>query len=175
LPVPVRKARLQDAEKVHALVNSLSGDGTLLSRPFAEICENIRDFTVAESSSGEFQGCGALHLYGPHLAEVRSIVVRPEWKGCGRGQDLLQALLEEAEQHGVGCVCLFTRIPEFFQSAGFFLVEDRAALPDKIYKDCQVCPRLHRCDEVAMAHGVLPDVSILGPREPVEQLVRLAI
>src|SRR5438270_692660 len=82
LPVPIRKARLQDAEKVHALVNSLSGDGTLLSRPFAEICENIRDFTVAESNSGEFQGCGALHLYGPHLAEVRSLVVRPEWKGC---------------------------------------------------------------------------------------------
>jgi amino-acid N-acetyltransferase len=84
LPVPVRKARLQDAEKVHALVNSLSNDGTLLPRPFAEICENIRDFTVAESNGGEFQGCGALHLYGPHLAEVRSIVVQPEWKGCGR-------------------------------------------------------------------------------------------
>ncbi|MGH9696042.1 MAG: N-acetylglutamate synthase, partial [Bryobacteraceae bacterium] len=74
----------------------------------------------------------------------------------------------------VGCVCLFTRLPEFFQSAGFFVVEDRAALPDKIYKDCQVCPRLHHCDEVAMARGVLPDVSILGPREPVEQLVRIA-
>ena len=66
--------------------------------------------------------------------------MRPEWKGCGRGQDLLQALLEEAERHGVGCVCLFTRIPEFFQSAGFFVVEDRAALPDKIYKDCQSVP-----------------------------------
>src|SRR6201988_5492073 len=131
LPVPVRKARLQDAEKVHALVNSLSGDGTLLSRPFAEICENIRDFTVAESDSGEFQGCGALHLYGPHLAEVRSIVVRPEWKGQGVGANLLNALLDEAEDHGVGCVCLFTRLPDFFFRYGFRVVEDRAALPDK--------------------------------------------
>jgi hypothetical protein len=26
-----------------------------------------------------------------------------------------------------------------------------------------------------MAHGELPDMSILGPREPVEHLVRLAI
>ena len=95
--MPIRKAHLQDAEKVHALVNSLSGDGTLLSRPFAEICENIRDFTVVECSSGEFQGCGVLHLYGSHLVEVRFIVVRSEWKGCGRGWDLLQALLEEAE------------------------------------------------------------------------------
>ena len=73
----VRKALLQDASNVYDLVNSLSTDGTLLRRPFAEICENIRDFTVAESDSGVFLGNGALHLYGPHLAEVRSIVVKP--------------------------------------------------------------------------------------------------
>jgi N-acetylglutamate synthase-like GNAT family acetyltransferase len=61
----VRKARLQDATNIYELVNSLSGDGTLLRRPFAEICENVRDFTVAESEGGIFMGCGALHLYGP--------------------------------------------------------------------------------------------------------------
>ena len=74
----VRKARLPDASNVYDLVNSLSTDGTLLKRAFAEICENIRDFTVAESDSGVFLGCGALHLYGPHLSEVRSMVVKPE-------------------------------------------------------------------------------------------------
>ncbi len=170
----VRKARLGDAEHVCDLINSLSADGTLLRRSFAEICENIRDFQVAEDDDGAFLGCGALHLYGPHLAEVRSIVVRPETHGQGAGGQLLFALLDEAEQHGVGCVCLFTRIPKFFEHHGFFEVKDRAALPDKIYKDCQNCPRLYHCDEVAMARGTLPDVSILGPREPVEQLVRLA-
>ena len=41
---------------------------------------------------GVFQGCGALHLYGPHLAEVRSIVVRPEAKSKGTGGMLLQSL-----------------------------------------------------------------------------------
>ncbi len=81
----VRKARLQDASNVYDLVNSLSTDGTLLKRAFAEICENIRDFTVAESDGGVFLGCGALHLYGPHLSEVRSIVVKPEAKGQGAG------------------------------------------------------------------------------------------
>jgi amino-acid N-acetyltransferase len=169
----VRKARLQDATNIYELVNSLSFDGTLLRRVFAEICENVRDFTVAESDSGIFLGCGALHLYGPHLAEVRSIVVRPEAKGQGVGAALLNALLDEAEDHGVGCVCLFTRIPDFFFRYGFRSVEDRAALPDKIFKDCQSCPRLYRCDEVAMARGQIPKVSILGPRLEAEQLVRL--
>jgi amino-acid N-acetyltransferase len=170
----VHKARLQDASKIYELVNSLSPDGTLLRRPFAEICENIRDFTVAEADNGVFLGCGALHLYGPHLAEVRSIVVKPEAQGSGAGSKLLYALIDEAEQHNVHSVCLFTRIPEFFTQFGFRVVEDKTVLPDKIYKDCQNCPRLYRCDEVAMVRGQVPTVSILGSKTEAEQLVRIS-
>src|SRR6185437_14297942 len=138
------------------LVNSLSGDGTLLRRNYAEICENVRDFMVAESESGVFLGCGALHLYGPHLAEVRSIVVKPEAKG-----------------QGASGVSLFTRIPDFFFHFGFRTV-DRTALPDKIYKDCQNCPRLYACDEVAMVRGSLPKIAVLGPSKFDEpELVKL--
>ena len=42
-------------------------------------------------------------------------------------------------------------------------MEDKSELPDKIFKDCQSCPRLHRCDEVAMVRGRIPRMSILGP------------
>src|SRR5882757_10344734 len=158
----VRKAKLQDAVNIFELVNSLSHDGTLLRRNYAEICENVRDFAVAESESGVFLGCGALHLYGPHLSEVRSIVVKPEAKGQGAGGKLLRLLLAEAEEQGVQCVSLFTRIPDFFFHFGFRVV-DRTVLPDKIYKDCQTCPRLYACDEVAMVRGPLPKVAVLGP------------
>jgi amino-acid N-acetyltransferase len=160
----VHKARLQDARNIFDLVNSLSGDGTLLRRSYAEICENIRDFTVAEDGEGEFLGCGALHLYGPHLAEVRSIVVKSEAKGFGAGGRLLKALIEESEEHAVMSVCLFTRIPDFFQHFGFRVAE-RDAMPDKIYKDCQTCPRLYACDEVAMVRGPLPRIAMLGPSD----------
>ena len=160
--IGIRRAKLQDAVGIFELVNSLSGDGTLLRRNYAEICENVRDFHVAESESRVFLGCGALHLYGPHLAEIRSIVVRPEAKGQGAGGRLLQALLQEAEEQGVVAVCLFTRIPDFFFRFGF-RVADRTALPDKIYKDCQTCPRLYACDEVAMVRGPLPRIAVLGP------------
>ena len=169
----VRKAKLPDAVNIFDLVNSLSGDGTLLRRNYAEICENVRDFTVAESESGVFLGCGALHLYGPHLAEVRSIVVKPEAKGQGAGGKLLGALLAEAEEQSVTAVSLFTRIPDFFFHFGFRVV-DRTALPDKIYKDCQTCPRLYACDEVAMVRGPLPKIAVLGPsRFPEPELVKL--
>lgn len=172
--VRVRKAKLQDAARIFELVNSLSHDGTLLRRSYAEICENVRDFSVAEEGDGGvFLGCGALHLYGPHLSEVRSIVVLPEAKGRGAGGQLLRALLAEAEEQGVSCVSLFTRMPDFFAHFGFREV-DRTALPDKIYKDCQTCPRLYACDEVAMVVGDLPRIAVLGPtRFPERELVRL--
>jgi amino-acid N-acetyltransferase len=169
LNVNVHKARLQDARDIFDLVNSLSGDGTLLRRSYAEICENIRDFTVAEipdpndpTAEPEFLGCGALHLYGPHLAEVRSIVLHPHARGKGAGAALLQALLAESEDHGVATTCLFTRLPTFFERFGFRVAE-RNAMPDKIYKDCQACPRLYACDEVAMVKGPLPNMAVLGP------------
>jgi amino-acid N-acetyltransferase len=171
----VRQARLQDAVNIFELVNSLSGDGTLLRRSYAEICENVRDFAVAESESGIFLGCGALHLYGPHLAEVRSIVVKPEAKGQGAGGRLLQALIDEAEAQGVVSVCLFTRIPEFFFRFGF-RIADRTTLPDKIYRDCQTCPRLYACDEVAMVRGPLPKMAVLGPTRIAQpELVKLQV
>jgi len=170
----VRKAKLPDASNIYHLVNSLSTDGTLLRRGFAEICENVRDFTVAETDDGDFLGCGALHLYGPHLAEVRSIVVEPDAQSQGAGGKLLDALIDEAEDNGINSVCLFTRIPDFFLNHGFRIVEDRTVLPDKIFKDCQSCARLYRCDVVAMVRGEIPNVSILGPRVAAQRLVQLA-
>jgi len=161
-----RKAILPDAENLRGLIAGFSADGTLLPRSLAEICENIRDFTVVLEGE-ELLGCGALHLYGTHLAEIRSIAVWPRYKGAGAGRLLVDALLEEAEQHHVDCVCLFTRIPAFFAHLGFGEAK-REELPDKIYKDCANCPKLHECDEVAMFRGDLPHFAILPRPEKLQ-------
>lgn len=158
-----RKAILPDAAYLEQLIRTHVGDGTLLPRSLAEISENIRDFVVVEDE-GEIIGCGALHLYGLHLAEIRSITVRKDCQKRGAGQVLISALLREAEHQHVTCVCLFTRIPEFFARFGFGEAV-REDLPDKVYKDCQNCPRLHACDEVAMYRGKLPQFAILAPPE----------
>jgi amino-acid N-acetyltransferase len=155
-----RRAVLPDAEAIHALIGEYSTDGTLLPRSLPEVCENVRDFTVVVDR-GRIVGCGALHLYGTHLTEIRSICVAPGLKGKGAGAMLVDALLREARHHRVECVCLFTRIPEFFARFGF-RVATREELPDKIYKDCLNCPRLHACDEVAMVRGELPTRAVLG-------------
>jgi amino-acid N-acetyltransferase len=166
-----REAILPDAERIHELISAYSGDGTLLPRTIAEICENVRDFMVLEHR-GRIIGCGALHLYGQHLAEIRSITVDPAEQGSGGGKRLVRALLNEAEKHLVTCICLFTRKPEFFLALGFVMAL-REDLPDKIHKDCCVCPRFHCCDEVAMVRGELPRFAILP--EPTTWLVKLQV
>jgi amino-acid N-acetyltransferase len=166
-----RKAILPDAKQIHELIAAYSGDGTLLPRTLAEICENVRDFVVLEDD-GRIIGCGALHLYGTHLAEIRSITVAP-WRQHGGGGGLLvKALMLEAKRHRVTCICLFTRAPEFFARLGFEVAR-REDLPDKIYKDCHVCPRFHCCDEVAMVRGELPKFAILPV--PTTRLVKLQL
>lgn len=166
-----REAILTDAQQIHDLISAYSEDGTLLPRSLAEICENVRDFVVLEDR-GRIIGCGALHLYGTHLAEIRSITVRPSRQGEGGGGLLVKALMEEGEKHGVSCICLFTRTPEFFATLGFSMAR-REDLPDKIHKDCCVCPRFHSCDEVAMVRGELPKFAIL--QEPTSGLVKLQV
>ncbi|MEO5936327.1 MAG: N-acetyltransferase [Terriglobales bacterium] len=156
-----RRATLPDVEQLHDLIHGYSDVGTLLPRSLAELCENVRDFIVVEDE-GRIIGCGALHLYGRHLTEIRSIAVLPEYKGKGAGRLLVEGLMAEAEHHDVHCVCLFTRIPDFFAHFGF-RVAKREELPDKIYKDCVNCPKLHACDEIAMVRGELPTFAILDP------------
>jgi amino-acid N-acetyltransferase len=93
-----RRATLPDAEHVHNLVESFSHTDTLLPRPLSDICENIRDFYVVEEKE-TILGCGGLHLYGLHLAEIRSICVSPEHQRRGAGALLMEALLNEADHH----------------------------------------------------------------------------
>ena len=150
-----RQAQLQDASLIYQLVGSLSHDGTLLPRPYADICRDLDTFTVVTTDEGEFTGCAALHVYGLHLAEIRSIIVRSEVKGHGAGSLLVGALLNQAQKRGIRCVCLFTRIPNFFIHFDFHVAR-HAALKDKIAKDCADCPRRDTCDEVAMVIGDLP-------------------
>jgi amino-acid N-acetyltransferase len=167
-----RNARLPDAFAIEQLIQVHVADGTLLPRSLAEICENIRDFIIVEHD-GEIVGCGALHLYGMHLAEVRSITVTSKAKGNGAGRVLIDALLKEAKKQSVTCVCLFTRIPGFFGKMGFQEVA-KEALPDKVLKDCVRCPRQNACDEIAMYRGTLPKTAALRRARSADAYVQIA-
>jgi amino-acid N-acetyltransferase len=151
LALRARKAILPDVPAIHALIAGYAREGLVLPRTIGELCENVRDFTVVEKH-GEIIGCGALHLYGQHLGEVRSIAVARQAQGHGAGRKLVAALMSESRDHKVAQVCLFTRSPQYFRRLGFVEVP-HASLPDKIFKDCRNCPMFNNCDETAMVYA----------------------
>lgn len=163
-----RKAILPDAPHVHELISACSGDGSLLPRSQAEICENIRDFTVVVEGS-QIIGCAAFHIYGLSLGEVRSVTVDPQFQGKSAGTALVQALLDEARHHCVERVFLFTRSPKFFSNLGFTIVP-HGLLPEKVFKDCLACQRRQNCDEIAMVHGAV-SVDELKSVQDVETII----
>jgi N-acetylglutamate synthase-like GNAT family acetyltransferase len=42
-----------------------------------------------------------------------------------------------------------TRVVDFFQRFGF-VETDRAMFPEKVWRDCRLCPLINRCDETAV-------------------------
>lgn len=145
----LRKAGLRDIPDIQALINGYATQGIMLPRTELELAEHIRDFTLSHSASGELLGCGALHIYTPRSAEVRSLAVSPAAKGQGAGKAIVEALVQEAGDFGLRNIFAFTYVPRFFEKVQFFEV-DRSKLPLKAWKDCLRCPKFQACDEIAV-------------------------
>lgn len=145
----VRKPRVSEAAEIKALIDRASGKGGLLPRTIGEIYETLRDFHVYIDGQG-VSGCCALHIDLEDLAEIRSLVVRPELRGQHIGQRLVNACIEEARQLEVARVYALTRVEGFFKSLGFHEI-DKHGLPSKVFRDCVRCPSFPECDEIAVA------------------------
>lgn len=148
MQLEVRKATLADIGSIANLVNSFAAKGIMLPRTEFELAESVRDFTVV-LQEGQMMGCGALHIYTPESGEVRSLAVDPNSHGSGIGRVVVEALIDEAKQFGLGSVFAFTYVPGFFSKLGFEEV-DRGRLPLKAWKDCLKCPKFQACDEIAV-------------------------
>ena len=157
--VKIRKARPTDVGAMLRLINDYAATGAMLPRTEFEMCENLRDFTVAyEHSNGEaaLVGCGALHFYTPQTAELRSLAVSESRKSGGVGRRIVEALLKEARYYGLDIVFAFTYVVGFFEKCGFAVV-DRGSLPLKVWKDCVRCPKFSCCDETAVVYLISPE------------------
>ncbi len=151
----IRKARLSDVTAMLELINGYARTGQMLPRTEFEMCESIRDFSVAHRGE-QLAGCGALHFYTPQMAELRSLAVVESVKSAGIGRRMVEALLEEGREYGLDVVFAFTYVVAFFQKCGFQVV-DRGSLPLKVWKDCVRCPHFTCCDEVAVVYLLSPE------------------
>jgi len=150
--IELRKAVLADISAMADLINEYPGRGTMLPRTAFELAESIRDFVVAYDGP-TLVGCGALHIYSPDAAEIRSLAVGSGSQKSGIGPRIVEALELEASEFGLAKVFAFTYVPDFFSKLGFGQV-DRSELPLKAWKDCLKCPKFKACDENAVLKNI---------------------
>ncbi|HET6385440.1 MAG TPA: N-acetyltransferase [Armatimonadota bacterium] len=149
-----RKARLADARHIYELVNHFADREEMLHRSIPEICENIRDYLVAEQD-GQVVACCGLQINLDSLAEIKSLAVSENCQGSGIGTLLVRQCIEEAMQLGVPTVFALTYRPTFFERLGFRQVP-KSTLPRKVWGECIRCPKFPDCGEIA----VLKDLSV---------------
>ncbi len=75
-------------------------------------------FFVAEEG-GEVVGCCAVDIYSKKIAEVRSLVVDPDFQGRGIALALVKKCVAKARSHGVREVLAITGAVKLFEKLGF--------------------------------------------------------
>ncbi len=144
----LEKARIDDATRIHELINYFANRGEMLARPLSEIYENIRDYFVIREGKRVI-ACAALHVNWSDLAEIKSVAVAEDNQRRKLGYQLIEACVGEAKELGIPTVFCLTYKPAFFERLGFSQVE-KLELPHKVWNECYRCPKFPNCDEVAL-------------------------
>lgn len=144
----VRPAAVRDVDDILALLSDYARMGNLLPRTRTEVTASIEWFRVAEAQ-GKVVACGALEIFTPELAEVRSLAVAEDFKGTGTGRLLVERLIDDARKRGHRRLMALTYSPGFFHRLGFETVS-KELFPEKVWGICVRCYKFHNCDEIAV-------------------------
>lgn len=149
--IELKKARLCDIESMQNLVKDEVESGVLLPRSDEEIATNIRSYTLA-FRDGELAGFASLKIFNANLAEVRSLVVSPNFRKQGIGAKIVEELIKEAEFYGLKQVFALTYQKGFFEKLGFKEISKEELPAQKIWADCIKCKKFPVCNEIALIY-----------------------
>jgi amino-acid N-acetyltransferase len=152
----IRPATAGDVPGILALVNEYARRGELLPRTASSIRDTLPDWLVGIDEDERLVACVSLLFYTPTLAEVRSLAVDDACQGQGWGSAIMAALIVEARRRRVPTLFALTRAVSFFERAGF-TVTGKEQFPEKVWRDCHICPIRHHCDETAVVLHLAED------------------
>lgn len=148
------KPTLKHVKAMLEVVQESVEGGIILFRSEDEIANTIRSYTLLTSSKGEIAGFVALHIYSLELAEIRSLIVSPSFRGKSLGEKLIKLALKEAKHYNLKEVLVLTYKKALFEFLGFKEVEKSLIPNHKIWADCIKCKRFPACDEIALIKKV---------------------
>jgi len=153
----VRSAAAGDVEAIYRLLKPFAQKDIILERSRDNIFQHLQEFLVAEYN-GALAGVVCVHIYGENLAEVRSLVVDPEYQKHGVGRLLVEGCERWVVGLGVAKLFALTYVTGFFQKLGYRIVS-KESLPHKVWTVCVHCSRFADCDEIAV-EKMLCDVPV---------------
>ena len=151
--IRLRKAVLSDITSMQLLVVSEVSNGIILSRSDDEVATNIRSYMVAIDND-KIIGYMALHIHSVRLGEIRSLIVKEEYRGMGIGKLLVESAINEANKIGLKEILVLTYLPIFFQKLSFKEIDKREIPEHKIWTDCIKCLHFPICNEISLIYKV---------------------
>jgi len=113
--ITLQKATLSDIAAMQDLVKDDVKSGVILARSEDEVATNIRSYVLAKHD-GMLVGYTALHIHSKRLAEIRSLIVHPNYRAQGVGAKMVSFCLDEARAIGIEQdVLALTYVPQFFE------------------------------------------------------------
>jgi amino-acid N-acetyltransferase len=149
----VIKPILDDVPLIQELLKPFVEEGIILKRDDDEIASNIRSY-VAIKENNKIVAIGALHIYSPILAEIRSLAVDKNYQKKGLGKKIVNALEQEAKNLGVKQILTLTYQKNFFEKLGFIEIPKEKVPSHKVWSDCIKCPHFPNCNEISLIKSI---------------------
>lgn len=123
--------------------------GVLLRSSSEDIAKRIQYFILLKEKNQLFGMC-ALYIYDHILCEIRSLVIKENYRGRGYGKLLIIETLKKASLFKLKEVLVLTYQKELFLKLGFRVIEKSFIPNPKIWMDCINCKKFLTCDEIAL-------------------------
>ena len=151
--ITYKKASLHNVPAMQKLVQPEVDGGIILPRSNDEIATNIRSYTLAFDGE-ELVGFCALHIHSSILAEIRSLIVKEEYRSRHIGSEMVNRCVDEAKNLGLKQVLTLTYKQSFFENLGFTEIPKESIPDHKIWADCIKCKHFPVCNEISLIKNI---------------------
>jgi len=143
----VSGASRAQAGKEQILRSKYSQEASVSQTEHSQLCES-----QSEKDAEILAGFASLKIFNADLAEVRSLIVAPQFRRQGIARAIVNELLGEAKFYGLKSVFTLTYQKEFFGRLGFIEIPKDELPAQKIWADCIKCKKFPVCNEIALIY-----------------------